>query len=141
MRILALPFLLAVAACATKPPVNLAAPAEIGTVDWNKATVVDVQLDDFHFRPASLRFAKGAPVRLVLTNVGAVEHNFVAPGFFAEAILKPGQTPPGADGVTLKAGARTEIVLAPTRADTYALECTELLHPMLGMTGTIVVTP
>ncbi|MDB5366867.1 MAG: hypothetical protein JWM77_2794 [Rhodospirillales bacterium] len=141
MRLTALLLTFAVAACATKPAANLSAPAAVGAVDWTKATPVEVQLDEFHFRPETLRFATARPVSLVLINTGSVEHRFVAPGFFAQSVVKPGGAKPGSDGVTLKPGERVQIDLVSTRADTYDLECTETLHPMLGMTGTIVVTP
>jgi uncharacterized cupredoxin-like copper-binding protein len=130
-----------VTACASKPPANLAGPAAIGALDWSKASTLEVELGDFHFHPETLRFANGAPVALVLINTGTVEHNFAAPRFFAQAVIKPGEARPDAEGITLKAGQRMQIDLAPTRAETYGLECTEPLHSMLGMSGAIVVTP
>ncbi|GIL40876.1 plastocyanin/azurin family copper-binding protein [Roseiterribacter gracilis] len=141
MRILSTALLLAVTGCASNIPANMAGPAAIGAVDWAKATTVEVHLGDFHFHPETLRFNAGAPVALVLINTGGTEHKFVAPRFFAEAVIKPGQARPGVDGITLKAGERTRIDLAPTRPDTYGLECTEMLHSMLGMSGSIVVVP
>jgi uncharacterized cupredoxin-like copper-binding protein len=141
MRIAALLLTFVLAACATKPAANLTGPAAIGAVDWTKAAPVEVQLTEFHFQPEKLRFAAAKPASLVLINSGSVEHRFVAPGFFAQSVVKPGQAKPGSDGVTLKPGERVQIDLVPTRADTYELECTETMHPMLGMTGTIVVAP
>lgn len=131
---------LALAACAGPQPANMAGPAPIGAVDWSKAVVVEVELDDFHFRPDTLQLARGAPVTLVLRNVGTVEHNFVAPRFFAEAVIRQGEVRPGVEGIAVRPGEKRKLRLTPTIAGSYGLECTRMLHAMLGMSGSITVT-
>ena len=52
------------------------------TADWDNAEVVRVEMSEFA-HPSNLTFEAGKPYILQLVNVGAVEHEFVAEGFFS----------------------------------------------------------
>jgi uncharacterized cupredoxin-like copper-binding protein len=134
------PLLLALAGCSTPSPRNLQGPAPVGAVDWQQPRAVQVELNEFQFRPAELQFTRGAPISLVLVNGGRFEHTFTAPAFFAEARPRPGTALPPDGSVTLKPGERRNVELVPTRAGAYDLACTEPLHAMMGMRGTIRVS-
>jgi plastocyanin len=110
-------------------------------VDWTAARPVTVRLSDFAFTPNHLSFEVGVPVHLTLVNVGSGAHDFSAPRFLSTAAYPPGAAMPVPDGdITLKAGQTLELDFVPRLAGTYPLECTEFLHAMFGMTGTIEVT-
>jgi uncharacterized cupredoxin-like copper-binding protein len=139
LRPLAILIPLAFAACAThpSPPDRLAAaPASI---DWSAAPTVTVKLTDFDYTPSELNFAAGKPVKLVLVNDGSDLHDFSAPAFFAGSALKAGSTGPAGGKIAVRKNQTAEIDLVPGTPGKYPLECTELLHAMLGMTGTITV--
>ena len=129
------------ASCASpapsSPPVATSATPDI---DWAKARSVTVRLSDFAFTPDHLAFEAGAPVRLTLVNAGSGTHDFAAPRFFATVAYRQGTDPVAGGDLTLKAGKTAELDLVPAQPGTYPLECTEFLHAIFGMTGTIVVT-
>jgi uncharacterized cupredoxin-like copper-binding protein len=132
--------LVTVSACASHqaPPDHMqAAPAAI---DWGMAKTVTVKLTDFDFTPGDLTFAAGQPVKLVLVNDGSGLHDFSAPAFFAAAALRQGSAAPAGGKVGVAKGQSAEIDLVPGGPGKYPLTCTEFLHDMLGMTGTIAVT-
>ncbi len=132
--------ILALGACAQKPtaldPVRTAAPS----IDWNAARPVPVKLTDFDFSPSQLSFQAGQPVRLLLSNSGSGLHDFSAPAFFAAASFRSGGTVPAGGKVAVAKDASAEIDLVPGAPGQYPLECTEFLHTMFGMTGTIAVS-
>ena len=78
-------------------------------------------------------------VKLVLVNDGTDRHDFSAPTFFAGASLRQGSTGPAGGKVSLAKGQSAEIDLVPGAPGQYPLTCTEFLHEMFGMTGTITV--
>ncbi len=139
LRRLAVLIPLALAACASHPSMPDRLAAAPASIDWSMAETVTVKLTDFDYTPSALTFAAGKPVRLVLVNSGSDVHDFSAPAFFAGSALKPGSTGPAGGTVAVKKGQTAEIDLVPGQPGKYPLECTELLHAMLGMTGTITV--
>jgi plastocyanin len=128
---------LTLAACASHPSVPDRLAAAPASTDWGMAQTVTVKLTDFDYTPSDLTFTAGKPVKVVLVNSGSDLHDFSAPAFFAGSALKPGSTGPGK--VAVAKNQTAEIDLVPGAPGKYPLECTELLHAMLGMTGTITV--
>jgi uncharacterized cupredoxin-like copper-binding protein len=82
----------------------------------------------------------GQPVKLVLANSGSGLHDFAAPAFFAASSFRQGGTAPAGGKIAVAKDKTAEIDLVPGTAGQYPLECTEFLHTMLGMTGTITVS-
>jgi len=109
------------------------------SIDWGTAKTVTVKLTDFDFLPSDLTFDSSQPVKLMLVNDGSGRHDFSAPAFFAASALRAGSTGPAGGKISVDKGQSAEIDLVPGTPGTYPLTCTEFLHEMLGMTGTITV--
>jgi uncharacterized cupredoxin-like copper-binding protein len=131
--------MLALGACASRTAAPDPMPAAAASIDWGAAKTVTVKLSDFDFVPGDLTFAAAQPVKLVLVNDGSGVHDFSAPAFFAAASLRQGSAAPAGGKVSVAKSRSTEIDLVPGAAAEYPLTCTEFLHDMLGMTGTITV--
>jgi nitrite reductase (NO-forming) len=86
---------------------------------------VEVELGDLYVSPASIEVAAGAPVTLVVANVGAIPHDLVVDGGAGTKMLDPGESE------TVEIGSFT--------ADTQAW-CTVPGHKEAGMVLDIVVT-
>jgi len=132
--------LLALAGCASHASKPDALPAAAANIDWNAAKTVTVKMTDFDFTPSKVSFESAQPVKLTLVNDGTDVHDFAAPAFFAASSLRQGSRGPAGGKVSLAKGQSAEIDLVPGAAGTYPLTCTEFLHDMFGMTGTITVT-
>jgi len=132
--------LLALTACASHPSKPDALPPAAAGIDWNTARTVTVKMTDFDFTPAKISLESQQPVKLTLVNDGTDVHDFSAPAFFAASALRQGSTGPAGGKVSLAKGKSAEIDLVPGPAGTYPLTCTEFLHDMFGMTGSITVT-
>jgi plastocyanin len=101
--------------------------------------IVDVDMSNFKFAPASVDLHAGVPTVLRLRNVGGRGHSFSAPEFFAAAKLGPEAAVLVRDGRVEVAGhATVDVPLIPT-AGQYPLKCTHALHSAFGMKGTIIV--
>jgi uncharacterized cupredoxin-like copper-binding protein len=109
------------------------------SIDWGTAKTMTVKLTDFDFTPSDLNIEAAQPVKLMLVNDGSGVHDFSAPAFFGAASLRQGSTAPAGGKVSVAKGQSAEIDLVPGAAGKYPLTCTEFLHDMLGMTGTITV--
>lgn len=118
---------------------TLGAPPSQDT-DWSKADTMTVKLSDFEFSPAYLGLRVGTPVRLVLVNEGSGEHDFSAPEFFSAVIYRPGSMVPAEGRIEVPKNETKEVDLLPLTAGSYKLKCTEFLHSLFGMRGTIEVT-
>jgi uncharacterized cupredoxin-like copper-binding protein len=115
-------------------------PPAATSIDWNAAATVTVKMTDFDFTPSAVSFESARPVKLVLVNDGTDRHDFSAPAFFAAAALRQGSAGPAGGKVSLAKGQSAEIDLVPGAPGAYPLTCTEFLHEMFGMTGSITVT-
>ena len=113
--------------------------AAAASIDWGAAKTMTVKLTDFDFTPSDLTVGAAQPVKLVLVNDGSGVHDFSSPAFFAAAALRQGSTTPAGGKVSVAKGQSAEIDLVPGAPGKYPLTCTEFLHDMLGMTGTITV--
>ncbi|HVJ55506.1 MAG TPA: cupredoxin domain-containing protein [Aliidongia sp.] len=110
------------------------------TIDWKAAEAITVRMSDFAFEPENLSLRAGRSVRLLLVNESGSEHNFSAPELFAGSSFGPASAAIDDGGVTVAAHQTAEVDLVPAKPGDYPLECTELLHSMFGMTGSIEVT-
>jgi uncharacterized cupredoxin-like copper-binding protein len=126
--------------CAAGPAAPDRMQAAAPSIDWGAAKTVTVRLTDFDFAPSDLSFAAGQPVRLMLVNDGSGLHDFSAPAFFAASALRAGSAAPAGGKVSVAKGQSAEIDIVPGAPAKYPLTCTEFMHAMLGMTGTITVT-
>ena len=135
VRIVALPFVIAIAGCAstTAPVAQSTVPAD------NAAGTVTVVLADFSFSPDRITLHAGAPVRLRLVNQSTGGHDFSAPKFFAASSFPAGSTAPTDGGVEVGPKRAVEVALTPQTAGTYPVTCTHFLHSLFGMTATIDV--
>jgi uncharacterized cupredoxin-like copper-binding protein len=135
------------AACSTeKSPISepSGAAASVANVDWSTAVRIEVALSNYEFSPSNLVLQKGKPYLIHLENLaGGEEHTFTAPDFFRSVALRSdpaGQQALAQGGVvTLAAGESRDLYFVPLQTGSFDLECSEPLHPMFGMTGTIVV--
>ena len=57
-------------------------------VDWSKARTVDLLMVDDRFEPDHLSFRHGLPYRLHMENHGKDLHEFTAPEFLADALVR-----------------------------------------------------
>jgi uncharacterized cupredoxin-like copper-binding protein len=140
LRSIAVVTLLTLGACASRPAAPDHMQVAPASIDWSAARTVTVRLTDFDFVPSDLTFGSAQPVKLMLVNDGSGVHDFSAPAFFAAASLRQGSAAPAGGKVSVSKGQSAEIDLVPGAAGKYPLTCTEFLHEMLGMTGTIAVT-
>jgi uncharacterized cupredoxin-like copper-binding protein len=107
-------------------------------VDWSKAHPVKVLMVDDRFVPDHLTFHHGTPYRLLLQNAGKDLHEFTAPNFFADAVLRdPGALAQNGKEVVVQPGAEALVYLMPVNPGTFELTCAD--HDWDGMVGQIVV--
>jgi uncharacterized cupredoxin-like copper-binding protein len=116
----------------------LAATAAVPAVDWSKPQVMRVEMVDNRFVPDALIFRHGVTYRLHLENHGTDMHEFTAPAFFAEAIVRdPSKLANGGQEVVVQPGETADIDLMPQRVGKYDLRCAD--HDWDGMVGSIEV--
>ena len=106
-------------------------------VDWSKADPVSVLMVDDHFVPDQLVLRHGVPYQLNLENYGKELHEFSAPEFFADAIVRDPGVIANGKGVLVRPGWRTAFYLMPVSPGTFRLSCPD--HDWDGMVGEIVV--
>lgn len=121
------------------------AAARVAAVDWSRAETVRIRLDEFAFQPSALSFRAGTPYRLLIENVGAVTHSFVAEGFFkAIAVEKLSgggieELVPFVKTIAVPPHELKELSFIAVKPGAYRLECTVPGHSLFGMTGEITV--
>lgn len=105
------------------------------------AEAITVKATEFAFSPSTVRVPAGRPVRVVLDNVGRIEHDFTVPALPASGVRTSGGAPGRAGAVTAYAAAGKQgwVELTPTEKGTYGVECTVPSHKDAGMIGTLVV--
>ena len=107
-------------------------------VDWSQAQQVNVLMVDDRFVPDQLTFRHGVPYRLLLENDGNDVHEFTAPEFFADAIVRdPGFLSQDGKEIVVQPGAAVEVELMPIHPGTFQLICAN--HDWDGMVGQITV--
>ncbi len=107
-------------------------------VDWSQAQQVHMLMVDDRFVPDQLTFQHGVPYRLLLENDGKDLHEFTAPEFFANAVLRdPGFLSQDGKDIVVQPGGAVEIELMPIHPGTFRLICVD--HDWDGMVGQITV--
>jgi uncharacterized cupredoxin-like copper-binding protein len=107
-------------------------------VDWSQAQQVNVLMVDDRFMPDQLTFHHGVPYRLLLENDGKDVHEFTAPEFFADAVVRdPGFLSQDGKEIVVQPGGVVEVELMPVHPGTFKLICAN--HDWDGMVGKITV--
>jgi len=92
-------------------------------------TPLEIKIDstEFRFDPNTITVKVGQPVRVLVTNTGALEHTFTINDLGVDEPTPIGQT------VTVE--------FTPTQSGTFELVCTVPGHKEAGMVGTVTVNP
>jgi uncharacterized cupredoxin-like copper-binding protein len=107
-------------------------------VDWSKAQTVVLLMVDDRFEPDHLSFQHGVPYRLHMANHGKDLHEFTAPEFLADALVRDQRVlANGGKEVVVQPGAEVDVYLVPMKAGTFRLICAD--HDWDGMVGEITV--
>jgi uncharacterized cupredoxin-like copper-binding protein len=107
-------------------------------VDWSQAQQVNVLMVDDRFMPDQLTFHHGVPYRLLLENDGKDVHEFTAPAFIADAVVRdPGFLSQDGKEIVVQPGGVVEVELMPVHPGTFKLICAN--HDWDGMVGKITV--
>jgi uncharacterized cupredoxin-like copper-binding protein len=137
LAVFRLPWAAAPLLCAAAVSLH-AAMAATPAADWSKPRIMRVEMVDYRFVPDHLTFRHGVTYRLHLTNAGKDLHEFTAPAFFAEAVVRdPRKLANGGQEVVVQPGETVDIDLMPQRPGKYDLSCAD--HDWDGMVGSIEV--
>lgn len=102
--------------------------------------VVNVQLANYKFTPATIVLDHGRSYVLRLVNVAGGGHDFTARKFFAAAAIAADDRRWVTEGeVEVPSGQAREIRLTAPAAGSYDLKCTHSFHKLFGMSGKIIV--
>lgn len=113
--------------------------------DWATATMVEVDLTEFAFSPSTLRFARGRPYALKLTNTGSTTHRFAAPGFFRAIAARrliysdAEASYPFLEAIALESRETKTVHFVPVAAGDFYITCDMPFHGMFGMSGRILI--
>ena len=143
--VLAPALVLAVAACsgaASQPPASEPAAASAGA----SSQTIEVKLTDaLRMEPAEMTVKAGQPVTFMVTNTGAIEHEFYLGDEAAQAeqeqMMQSGaMAHDNAEGVSLKPGETKELTYTFTDVGQTLAGCHVAGHYGGGMKATITVT-
>lgn len=140
-------FVLAVAACsgggsASSSPAAPSAPASAGAGVQRIAVKLT---DGLRMDPAELAVTAGQPVTFVVTNTGAIEHEFflgdsAAQDAHEQEMMSGGMTMDEPDGIALKAGESKELTHTFPAPGTSLAGCHVSGHYTGGMKATITIS-
>jgi plastocyanin len=103
------------------------------------AESINIFLSDYAFAPAALNLKAGTAYHLHFTNAGSKDHNFTAPEFFTASQVAPEDQAKIKRGtVAVEKGKEVDVTVTPG-AGNYKVTCTNFMHSMMGMHGTITV--
>jgi uncharacterized cupredoxin-like copper-binding protein len=129
--------LIVVSAALLLAQTSLALPPA-AAVDWSHAQPINVLMVDSKFIPNRLTFRHGTPYQLHLENHGKDLHEFTAPAFLADTIVRdPAMLANGGQEIVLQPGTSVDVDLVPLKRGTYPLICAD--HDWADMTGEITV--
>jgi uncharacterized cupredoxin-like copper-binding protein len=141
---------LAVAACSgggSSPSSSVAASAPSAASAGSAANRIEVALSDsLRMDPAEMTVKAGQPVTFVVTNTGAIQHEFfvgdeAAQGEHEQEMMSAGgMTMDEPDGIVLKPGETKELTHLFSQAGTYMAGCHENGHYAGGMKASVTVT-
>ena len=121
------------------------AVATANAADWDTAQPLQVELSEFDYEPETLKFRKGQPYALKLTNTGSITHRFVARGFFRAIavrgiVYEDGEAGyPTIEAVSLEPQETKTLYFVPVISGNYDLSCDRPLHATLGMVGRLLI--
>ena len=105
--------------------------------------VVRVSMQEFTFRPATIRLTAGRPVRLVLVNQGQIAHQFETSYLHALPVRVVGDAlsaeAPGLDVIRLNPGGTARVEFVPHSRGRFVFACTLEGHKEAGMLGRLDV--
>jgi plastocyanin len=128
------------AVCATVAGLPAAAQPRTAPVDWASAKVIEVDVSNYAFNPATLVLRHGVPYRLHFVNQSHGGHDFTAKDFFAQATLDPSTQAVVKDGaVRLSGGENADVDLIAPAPGHFDSHCSHFTHAMRGMRGQIDV--
>jgi len=100
--------------------------------------LINVLLLDDKFVPDHLQLRHGVPYQLHMENRGRDLHEFTAPVFLTNSIVRdPNRMANGGREVVVQPGHAVDVYLMPTKQGTFRLVCAD--HDWDGMVGEIVV--
>ncbi len=142
----ALPLIaITVAACGGGTSTSSPSIAPTPTPTAAGSTRIEVQLtDEFRISPDEINVPLGEPVTFVITNVGAIEHEFFVGTEEEQAeheaeMASGGMAHDEPMGVSVAAGATKELTITFTDPETLLAGCHETGHYGAGMKATIRV--
>lgn len=142
---------LIVAACSgggstSSPSIAASAPSEAAS-PGTAVQRIEVKLADaLRMEPASMTVKAGQPVTFVVTNTGAIQHEFylgdeAAQGEHEQEMMSAGgMAMDEADGLVLKPGETKELTHTFSTAGSFQAGCHETGHYAGGMKAAITVT-
>ena len=122
---------------------NACAPAKTARV-----TEISVEAKEFSFQPANIEVIVGAQIRLVVRNVGTVEHDWSIQEIDATVFNAgsqpaphdmPGMSKPPALHAAAQVGQTARLEFRPEKVGTYEIFCTTPGHKEAGMIGRLIV--
>lgn len=147
-KLLAVALAVGLAACQSVPTHSPEEKARVvAEADWSRAKTVKIDLRDAGFLPKELTLVAGQPYRLTLTNVGANNHYFNAPEFFASIATRRAEVPRHAEIYTSRidrfevfaAGGTVDLWFVPLEKGRYRAHCHLGNHAEMGVEGAIIV--
>lgn len=122
------------------PLIALTSAGSASAQNFTGAPVAEVTLADFKFNPSTIRLSAQKPIVLRLVNLADQPHEFAAPEFFANAVIRPSDTKwVNKEGeVEINPHKQVWVGLVP-KAGTYHLQCNKPGHAQAGMQGTIII--
>ena len=131
------------------PAALLAVALSLGACAGPRIQEVSLTAVDMGFQPDALEVTAGRPVRLTMTNEGALDHDFSILEMPMESTGATAVAMPGHDMTEMTAdpqlhmavtmGMSNTIEFTPTKPGTYEFFCTVAGHKAAGMLGTMVV--
>ena len=118
---------------------SIAMAGSAAAQEWRTAPEYDVLLTSYDIAPERIVLKADQPVRLRLVNNSNQRHDFTARAFFRNARLR-GRDRKLVEGGSIEVGPlATETIAIVPKAGRYRVASRNLIHRLLGMSGTIVV--
>ena len=124
---------------------DLEARELLASVDWEKAVVVEVALDDFSFAPQVIELERLRPTVLRLKNIGTQTHDMSGGNFFQVALIRQISVGAGRvvtpyiQSIQIRPKQLAEVWLLPVRTGSYSFQCNVMGHLERGMEGRVQV--
>ncbi len=113
------------------------------TIRAQVPVIVRVQMQEFAFRPATIRLVAGRSVRLILVNQGQIAHQFETTYLHALPVRLVGDAlsaeAAGLDLVRLNPGGTARVEFLPHGKGRFVFACTIEGHKEAGMLGILEV--